>query len=52
VRVSVVGKNNPGELLFLVPAGLPTGEYSLTVQALFGQDDVRAGALEAVLNAP
>jgi hypothetical protein len=49
VRVEVVGKNSPSELMFMVPAGLPAGDYSLTVQAVFGQDGARAGMLEAVL---
>jgi hypothetical protein len=49
IRVEVVGKNTPAELLFMVPAGLSAGDYSLTVQAVFGQDSARAGLLEATL---
>ena len=48
VRVDVVGKNLPGELMFMVPA-LPAGDYTLQVRAAFAGDDVRTSALEATL---
>ncbi len=50
VRVEVVGKNLPSELMFLVPDTLTPGEYLLSVSALFGQNDVRAGTLKERLN--
>jgi hypothetical protein len=45
--VDVVGKNMPGELMFIVPDSLSPGDYTLVVRAGFGEDDVRTGALEA-----
>jgi len=48
-RVSLVGKNVPGELMFPVPATLVAGDYLLVVRAAFGEDDVRMGTLEATL---
>ena len=49
-RVSVVGRNKPGELMFLVPDGLASGEYRLEVRAVSrGSHDIRTGALEATL---
>lgn len=49
VRVDIVGKNNPSELMFLVPATLTAGEYTLSVRALFGLTDVRTGTLKELL---
>ncbi len=49
VRVTRVGKNIPGELMFLVPDGLAAGDHELTVRAVFGTDDVRTGTLAATL---
>ena len=48
-RVSLVGKNMPGELMFLVPDTLVAGDYLLVVQAAFTEEDVRMGTLEATL---
>ena len=48
-RVDVVGKNKPGELMFMVPDSLAAGDYVLMIRAGFGEDDVRMGALEATL---
>jgi len=48
-RVDVVGKNKPGELMFMVPDSLAAGDYVLMIRAGFGEDDVRMGTLEATL---
>ena len=49
-RVSIVGKNKPGELLFLVPEGLTAGAYRLEVRVLpKWRRDMHTGALEATL---
>ncbi len=48
-RVTRVGKNSPGELMFLVPDGLTAGDYELTVRVIFGADGVRKGTLTAIL---
>ena len=48
-RVSLVGKNMPGELMLLVPDTLVAGDYLLVVRVAFGEDDVRMGTLEATL---
>jgi hypothetical protein len=50
-RAEVVGRNKPGELMFLVPAGLASGEYTLQVRAvIYGGEEVRSGALAATLS--
>ena len=49
VKVSVIGKNKPGELMFLIPPELAAGDYILEVRASFG-DSVRTGRLNAVLS--
>jgi len=43
-RVDVILKNAPSELIFLVPADLPAGEYTLEVRSRFGTE-IRAGRL-------
>ena len=48
-RASAIGLNNPGTLIFLVPAGLAPGEVQLEVRAAFGQEDVRTGTLKQTL---
>jgi hypothetical protein len=48
-RVAVVGQNVPTGLIFMIPAELDAGDYTLEVRAVFGGDDLRAGALEAPL---
>ena len=48
--MDVVGRNKPGELMFIVPAGLASGDYTLEVRAtIHGSEDVRTGALGATL---
>jgi hypothetical protein len=48
-RVGVVGRNMPSTLMFLLPAGLTTGEYALEVRAKMG-DAIRTGSLNSVLS--
>ncbi len=49
-RVTVVGRNKPGELMFLVPEGLAAGEYTLEVRAILkGGTKIRSGRLDEVL---
>jgi hypothetical protein len=49
-KVDVVGRNKPGDLMFMVPAGLAAGDYTLEVQAtIHGSEGVRTGALGATL---
>jgi hypothetical protein len=48
-RVSVVGKNTATELMFLVPADLAPGDYSLEVRGNFGPETLRVGRLNAIL---
>ncbi len=48
-RVEVVMKNTDRELIFLVPPGLTAGGYTMEVRAMFGQSNLRAGALEETL---
>ena len=47
-RVDMVGKNMPGELMFMTPASLPPGNYTLTVRAAFGKS-IRTGLLDVEL---
>jgi len=49
-RVTTVGKNMPGELMFLIPSDLTAGDYTLQVRAtIYGSQDVRSGTLNATL---
>lgn len=49
-RIPTVGKNTPGELMFLIPPMLPAGEYTLQVRAaLYDGETVRSSALSAIL---
>ena len=49
-RVATVGRNVPGELLFLVPDDLTAGAYRLEVRTIFrGRRHVRKGMLDATL---
>ncbi|MBE7550150.1 MAG: DUF4469 domain-containing protein [Anaerolineales bacterium] len=48
-RVSVVGKNTATELMFLVPASLTPGDYSLEVRSNFGPETLRVGSLSVML---
>ncbi len=48
--MAVVGRNKPGELMFMVPDGLAPGEYTLEVRVVFqGGTELRRGALDKVL---
>lgn len=49
-RVTIIGQNKPGELIFLVPDGLTTGKYRLEVRAVLkGSKSVRRGRLDKTL---
>jgi hypothetical protein len=48
-QVSVVGKNTAAELMFLVPAGLTPGDYSLELRTTMGNHVIRTGTLAATL---
>jgi hypothetical protein len=48
-QVSIVGKNSPAELMFLVPASLTTGDYSLEIRSSMGNGTVRTGVLAETL---
>jgi len=48
-QVDVVGKNNPSELMFLVPANLQPGAYSLEIRSAIGNSAVHTGLLADVL---
>lgn len=46
-KATVVGRNKPADLMFMVPGDLDAGEYTLEVRAaVYGSDDVRVGALD------
>lgn len=49
VRVSVVGKNGPSELMFLVPPTLTPDNYSLEIRSTMGNGTVRTGVLADTL---
>ncbi|MES2438898.1 MAG: DNA-binding domain-containing protein [Verrucomicrobiota bacterium] len=52
-KVATVSTNKPGQLVFLIPATLASGEYSVQVRArIFGSADVRIGTLDATLSVP
>lgn len=51
-RIDGVLHNTARELIFLVPADLTAGEYTLEVRARFGNDNVRSGFLEGSLTVP
>jgi hypothetical protein len=42
-RVSIVGKNNPSELMFLVPASLAPGDYTLEIRSTIGNSTLYTG---------
>ncbi len=48
-QVAVVGKNDPSELMFLVPASLKPGDYSVEIRSAIGTGPVRIGLLADVL---
>lgn len=49
-RVSVIGQNKPSNLMFMLPAGLTTGEYTLEVRSKVGEN-LRTGRLGTSLSA-
>jgi hypothetical protein len=49
-RVSVVGKNGPMALMFLVPAGLTPGDYSLEIRSTTSNGTLRTGVLPETLS--
>lgn len=49
LRVEVVGKNTSTELMFLVPANLYPGDYSLEVRTMLNSSSLRSGSLNAAL---
>ncbi|GIK43023.1 MAG: hypothetical protein BroJett011_68560 [Chloroflexota bacterium] len=48
IRVEIIAKNTATELIFLVPAGLAPGDYTLEVRALFSET-IRSGSLAPTL---
>ncbi len=48
-QVSIVGKNGPSELMFLVPPGLTAGDYRLEIRSSMGNGTVRTGILAETL---
>lgn len=48
-RAETYGRNKPAELLFMVPASLAVGDYTLEVRAVFAADGPRSGALPVTL---
>jgi hypothetical protein len=48
-KVTIVGRNKPAELMFIVPDSLTAGDYTLEVRAIVSGDEVRAGTLDAAL---
>ncbi|MEO5915187.1 MAG: DNA-binding domain-containing protein [Luteolibacter sp.] len=52
-KVVTVSANKPGQLVFLNPAGLASGEYSLQVRSrLRDSAEIRFGTLDSVLSVP
>jgi len=51
VRVRVLARDTPRELIFANPYPLPRGRYRLEVGADFGTGEVRSGALDQTLRA-
>lgn len=50
-KAAVVGLNKPGNLMFMIPVSLPSGDYSLQVRAIIGEgSEVRSGSLPATLS--
>ena len=52
-KVETVSTNKPGQLVFLIPATLASGEYSVQVRTRFRDSaEIRTGNLDAVLSVP
>lgn len=52
-KVGTISTNKPGQLIFLIPATLASGEYSVQVRVrLPGNSEVRNGTLDSVLSVP
>jgi hypothetical protein len=46
-------RNKPSQLIFMIPANLPPGSYSIEVRAVFGDKGaVRTGTLPAKVTVP
>jgi len=48
-RIETIIRHTPNELIFMVPADLAPGQYTLAVRARFGQHSLRTGLLESNL---
>ncbi len=52
-KVATVSMNKPGQLVFLIPATLASGEYSVQVRnRTSGSSDLRTGTLDGTLSVP
>lgn len=52
-KVATISNNKPGQLVFLIPATLASGEYNVQVRArLFGSAEIRSGTLDSTLSVP
>jgi hypothetical protein len=49
-RVSVIGQNGPSKLMFMVPAGLTSGDYRLEVRSTMGNGTLHSGVLPEPLS--
>ena len=49
VKVDVINRQTSGTVLFTVPAGIPQGNYKVTVRCAFGAD-VREGSLKDIIS--
>ncbi len=50
IKVEIVGRNKPADLMLMVPTGVVAGNYTLEVRATVNQSsDVRTGRLNATL---
>lgn len=52
-RVETVGRNKPANLLFMIPSGLPSGQYEIEVRAKVRKGaELRTGRLSSILTMP
>jgi hypothetical protein len=52
-KITVVQRNKPGELVFLIPSDLVSGEYYFEVRNRFqGKKDIKIGRLDEILTVP